>query len=43
LPIVLLGTGRRLFMSPAAGGDLHLLSVEQSGAAALLCYERAGR
>lgn len=37
-----LGAGRRLFTSPAAG-DLRLTSVDQSGAAALLCYERAGR
>jgi dihydrofolate reductase len=38
-----LGAGRRLFTSPAGAGDLHLVSVERSGAAALLCYERAGR
>jgi dihydrofolate reductase len=38
-----LGTGRRLFTSPAGARDLRLVSVEQSGAAALLCYERAGR
>lgn len=38
-----LGTGRRLFQGCAAAGDLRLVSVEQSGAAALLCYERAGR
>jgi dihydrofolate reductase len=34
-----LGTGRRLFTSPAGLGDLRLVSAEQSGAAALLCYE----
>jgi dihydrofolate reductase len=36
-----LGSGRRLFTNPAGAGDLRLISVEQSGAAALLCYERA--
>jgi riboflavin biosynthesis pyrimidine reductase len=34
-----LGEGRRLFAGPAGAGDLRLASVEQSGAAALLCYE----
>jgi dihydrofolate reductase len=37
-----LGTGRRLFTEPLAGsGNLRLTSVEQSGAAALLYYEKA--
>jgi dihydrofolate reductase len=36
-----LGTGRRLFTSPAGASDLRLVSAEQSGAAALLCYENA--
>ena len=35
------GTGRRLFTSPAGASDLRLVSAEQSGAAALLCYEQA--
>jgi dihydrofolate reductase len=38
-----LGAGERLFTSQAGVGDLRLTSVAQSGAAALLCYERAGR
>jgi dihydrofolate reductase len=38
-----LGAGRRLFESPAGADDLRLASVEQSGAAALLRYEKAGR
>ena len=38
-----LGHGRRLFTSPAGAGDLRLISAEPSGAAALLCYEKAGR
>jgi dihydrofolate reductase len=38
-----LGRGRRLFTSPAGVGDLRLLSAEQSGAAALLRYEKAER
>jgi hypothetical protein len=37
----LTGEVRRLFTGPA--GDLRLVSAEQSGAAALLRYERAGR
>ena len=36
-----LGSGRRLFTTPARAADLRLVSVEQSGAAALLCYEKA--
>jgi dihydrofolate reductase len=37
-----LGTGRRLFDGPLAStGSLRLASVAQSGAAALLCYEKA--
>ena len=36
-----LGTGRRLFTGQARVGDLRLISAEQSGAAALLCYEKA--
>ena len=36
-----LGNGRRLFDSPAGAADLRLISAEQSGAAALLRYERA--
>jgi dihydrofolate reductase len=36
-----LGTGRRLFETPAGAEDLRLVSVEQSGAAALLRYEKA--
>jgi dihydrofolate reductase len=38
-----LGAGRRLFESPAGADDLRLASVEQSGTAALLRYEKAGR
>lgn len=38
-----LGTGRRLFDGPAGAVDLRLVSVEQSGPTALLCYERAGQ
>lgn len=38
-----LGEGRRLFETPAGAEDLRLASVEQSGAAALLRYERPGR
>jgi dihydrofolate reductase len=38
-----LGTGRRLFETPAGADNLRLASVEQSGAAALLSYEKAGR
>jgi len=34
------GSGRRLFASRAAAGDLRLVSVEQSGAAVLIGYER---
>lgn len=37
-----LGAGRRLFTSAAGAEDLRLVSAEQSGAAALLRYERAG-
>jgi dihydrofolate reductase len=37
------GAGRRLFTSRAGAGDLRLVSVEQSGAVALLRYESAGR
>lgn len=33
------GTEHRLFTSPAGAGDLRLVSAEQSGPAALLCYE----
>lgn len=36
-----LGVGGRLFAGPAEAGDLRLASVERSGAAALLRYERA--
>jgi dihydrofolate reductase len=36
-----LGTGRRLFTSPAGASDLRQVSAGQSGAAALLCYEKA--
>jgi dihydrofolate reductase len=36
-----LGNGRRLFTGQAGVGDLHLISAEQSGPAALLCYEAA--
>jgi dihydrofolate reductase len=39
----LLGNGRRLFDRPAGAADLRLISAEQSGAAALLSYERAER
>jgi dihydrofolate reductase len=35
-----LGDGRRLFTSPAGAANLRLVSAEQSGAAALLCYEQ---
>jgi dihydrofolate reductase len=35
-----LGTGRRLFTSPAGTRNLRLASAAQSGAAALLCYEK---
>jgi dihydrofolate reductase len=35
-----LGSGRRLFDGSARGVDLHLTSVEKSGAAALLRYQR---
>lgn len=31
------------FTSPAGASDLRLVSAEQSGAAALLCYEKAGQ
>ena len=37
-----LGAGRRLFTGPAGAADLRLASVEQSGVAALLRYERSG-
>jgi dihydrofolate reductase len=37
-----LGAGRRLFETPAGAQNLRLVSVEQSGAAALLRYENAG-
>jgi dihydrofolate reductase len=37
-----LGVGRRLFTGPAGARDLRLVSVEQSGAAALMCYEKTG-
>jgi len=36
-----LGSGSRLFTSPAGTTGLRLASAEQSGAAALLCYEKA--
>ena len=36
-----LGSGRRLFDGPAGTADLRLVSAEQSGAAALLRYEKA--
>jgi dihydrofolate reductase len=36
-----LGSGQRLFTSPAGAGDLRLAAAEPSGAAALLCYEKA--
>jgi dihydrofolate reductase len=35
-----LGAGRRLFATPAGAENLRLLSAEQSGAAALLRYEK---
>jgi dihydrofolate reductase len=38
-----LGTGRRLFDGPGPGGELRLISVEQRGPAALVCYRRAGQ
>ena len=38
-----LGRGDRLFADGAPAGDLRLISVEQSGACALLRYETAGR
>jgi dihydrofolate reductase len=38
-----LGRGGRLFTEQAQAGDLRLISAEQSGAAALLRYEKAGR
>jgi dihydrofolate reductase len=38
-----LGRGGRLFTGQTPAGDLRLLSVEQSGTAALLRYEPAGR
>jgi dihydrofolate reductase len=38
-----LGAGRRLFEGEAGVGDLRLISVEQSGAGALLRYQRAGQ
>jgi dihydrofolate reductase len=38
-----LGAGRRLFDSPAGAENLRLVSVEQTGAAALLRYEKAGQ
>jgi dihydrofolate reductase len=38
-----LGTGRRLFETPTGAEDLRLASVEQSGAAALLRYEKTSR
>jgi dihydrofolate reductase len=37
-----LGNGCRLFTSSAGAGDLRLVSAGQSGATALLCYEKAG-
>ena len=40
---VVLGTGRRLFTSPAGAGDLRLVSAEQRGAAALLRFEKASQ
>jgi len=39
----ILGQGGRLFDGPAEAGDLRLISTEQSGAAALLRYEKAER
>jgi dihydrofolate reductase len=36
-----LGHGRRLFTGQGGIGDLRLVSAEQGGATALLCYERA--
>jgi dihydrofolate reductase len=38
---VVLGTGRRLFTSPAGAGGLSLVSAEPRGAAALLRFEKA--
>ena len=38
-----LGRGGRLFTGPSQAGDLRLISAEQSGAAALLRYEKGGR
>jgi len=38
-----LGRGGRLFTGQAQAGDLRLISAEQSGAAALLRYEKAAR
>ncbi len=38
-----LGTGQRLFSGPTGVGHLHLLSVEQSGAAVLLRYQTTAR
>jgi len=38
-----LGQGVRLFTGPTPASDLRLLSAEQSGAAALLRYEKAAR
>ena len=35
-----LGGGRRLFTDAAKPTELRLVSVEQTGAAALMCYER---
>lgn len=37
-----LGTGRRLFAPGTPPADLRLVSVEQSGAAVLMCHERNG-
>jgi dihydrofolate reductase len=36
----ILGGGGRLFDGPAEAGDLRLVSAEQSGAAALVRYQR---
>jgi dihydrofolate reductase len=38
-----LGAGRRLFTGPEGAGELRLASVQQSGAAALLRYEKPGQ
>jgi len=38
-----LGRGGRLFAGQAQAGDLRLISAEQSGAGALLRYEKAGQ